>query len=944
MNKFVSGQRWISETEPELGLGKVIGVEGRNVHIQFAASDVMRCYAVSSAPLRRVRFRVGDRIQGSKGRSFVIQGVNERDGILIYQGDKTIVSESELSDSISFSTPEERLLAGQVDPSRLFDLRCQTLGIQFRARQSSARGFLGGRIELIAHQFFIAHETATRQAPRVLLSDETGLGKTIEACLVLHRLIVIGRINRVLILLPETLVHQWFVELLRRFNLLFKIFDEEICASIEQGNPGGNPFFEDQLIICSLDFIRNQPIRTDQIVSAPWDMLIVDEAHHIGENSPAYDILSSLAEKIPSLMLLTATPEQFGQQSHFARLRLLDSARYYDFGRFQNEMKDCHEVASMAGRLLDDKPLKGREKKMILTASGLNLSPDDLEEALWADPELRQRLINDLIDRYGIGRVVFRNTRRTIKGFPRRKAHLVALSLDGNGHAYLANLAQTFDSETGGRNQKGLCEFESDPRIKWLAELLRKLDNEKVLLICHSVEKVLAVNRALANRIRVKTALFHEDLSLIQRDRNAAWFSESEGARILLCSEIGSEGRNFQFARHLVLFDLPLDPELLEQRIGRLDRIGQKSTVHIYAPYIRGSVQEVLARWLHEGLNALERNLPGGRQVLEEFGSRVKALAMDYFRPDSKNIDALEGIISESVSFRKDLSAKLRKGKDRLLELCAFRPVQAKEILSRVETMDNDLGLDHFMLKIFDHFGIDGEPIGYRSFQLRPNLDFDETFPGFRGEAMTVTFDRATAIGDERLVFLNWDHPMVIGALEVMLGSEKGNCACAIWQEQHDPTILLEAVFVLECVAPACLHVDRFLPATPVRTMVNAFLEDTVRDFFRERLSSHLEDCAPDIFMDNPSLVQDLFPKMMEKAHDLAEKEARQIIEKKLADMNEIIGREINRLKNLALVNPNIREQEITLAVHEKDALQQHISTARLRLDALRLIWKGPFP
>ena len=84
-----------------------------------------------------------------------------------------------------------------------------------------------------------------------------------------------------------------------------------------------------------------------------------------------------------------------------------------------------------------------------------------------------------------------------------------------------------------------------------------------------------ALQSALLDVLKVDSALFHEDLSLIQRDRNAAYFADQEGAQILLCSEIGSEGRNFQFAHHLVLFDLPLNPELLEQRIGRLDRIGQ---------------------------------------------------------------------------------------------------------------------------------------------------------------------------------------------------------------------------------------------------------------------------------------------------------------------------------------------------------------------------------
>ena len=118
------------------------------------------------------------------------------------------------------------------------------------------------------------------------------------------------------------------------------------------------------------------------------------------------------------------------------------------------------------------------------------------------------------------------------------------------------------------------------------------------------------ISEKLQEIINVNCAHFHEGMTLLQRDRSAAYFSEDEGARILICSEIGSEGRNFQFAHHLVLFDLPDDPELLEQRIGRLDRIGQTETINIHVPYKKGSRGEFLARWYHEGLGAFEHSLP----------------------------------------------------------------------------------------------------------------------------------------------------------------------------------------------------------------------------------------------------------------------------------------------------------------------------------------------
>ena len=116
----------------------------------------------------------------------------------------------------------------------------------------------------------------------------------------------------------------------------------------------------------------------------------------------------------------------------------------------------------------------------------------------------------------------------------------------------------------------------------------------------------------------MKGALFHEDLTLLQRDRNAAFFAEEDGARILVCSEIGSEGRNFQFARHLVLYDLPEDVDLLEQRIGRLDRIGQKGTIQVHVPYLPGTDEEIRMRWLEEGLDAFRASPPGAAEIQRE--------------------------------------------------------------------------------------------------------------------------------------------------------------------------------------------------------------------------------------------------------------------------------------------------------------------------------------
>ena len=156
--------------------------------------------------------------------------------------------------------------------------------------------------------------------------------------------------------------------------------------------------------------------------------------------------------------------------------------------------------------------------------------------------------------------------------------------------------------------------------MAWLQTHLKTLRPEKALVICAHKETAMALEHYLHLKAGVRCAAFHEDLSLIERDRAAAYFAEeTTGAQALICSEIGSEGRNFQFAHHLICFDLPAHPDLLEQRIGRLDRIGQGADIHIHVPYLSGTAQEVHYRWLDDGLNAFNATCSVGHQLHAEF-------------------------------------------------------------------------------------------------------------------------------------------------------------------------------------------------------------------------------------------------------------------------------------------------------------------------------------
>jgi len=183
MQTFTTGQRWVSDTESELGLGTITSIEGRTVTILFAASGETRSYASQNAPLTRVGFIAGEKVRSQHGGLLFIQEVENNQGLLVYHGidengQPGELHEGELDASQVFSRPQERLLRGQIDHPKWFNLRYDTLQHSQRLAVSDTFGLAGVRAELLPHQLYIAHEVATRSNPRVLLADEVGLGKT----------------------------------------------------------------------------------------------------------------------------------------------------------------------------------------------------------------------------------------------------------------------------------------------------------------------------------------------------------------------------------------------------------------------------------------------------------------------------------------------------------------------------------------------------------------------------------------------------------------------------------------------------------------------------------------------------------------------------------------------------------------------------------------------
>ncbi|MGO2132577.1 MAG: RNA polymerase-associated protein RapA [Halomonas sp.] len=974
MSDFSPGQRWISDGEAELGLGTILSCDKRSVTVLFGASQETRIYSAQRAPLTRVTFSSGDQIQAAEGWQMRVDDSKEIDGLILYigvnaHGEPCELPEARLADNMRFDQARDRLLTGQVDRNDWFELRFHTLHHYHRTEQNPAMGLAGPKIDLIPHQLYIADEVSRRHAPRVLLADEVGLGKTIEAGLILHRLLLSGRAKRALILVPDSLTHQWLVELLRRFALEVTLLDEQ--QSLAQA--GENPFDSGQLVLASQDWLFANPHRQQQAEDCHWDLMIVDEAHHLewsdDEAGAGYACIERLSARVPGLLLLTATPEQMGQQSHFARLRLLDPDRYHSFSEFQEEERHYTEVATAIDAL---ERLPGAAEDRDLVAAIIDDPDSQALLAVLTNPEgddaqqasARLQLREQLLDRHGTGRVMFRNSRRHVGGFPERRLNVSTLALPPAYRRELRRVARDEDHlddlliRTGLDHPDMLIYLDDmyraltdeplntepwwkiDPRVSWLLEKLTELGNDtsgnnKVLVIAHQRETALGLAEGLRVLGGIHAPVFHEGLSLIERDRAAAAFADDEdGCQVLVCSEIGSEGRNFQFCHHMVMFDLPLHPDQLEQRIGRLDRIGQRHTIEIHVPVFEHSPGEQLLRWYQHGLEAFGAPHGLGSELFEAFGDELAESLLD---PESMNeiIDTTRALFDSRLAQRD-------AGHSRLLELNACRHDRAEATIDAIRELDADSALPGYLERAMDIFGVDTRELGGGLMHLKPSGQMLDGLPGLaKGEdGFTATFSRSRALARDDIQRLSWEHPLVREMMGRILDGSMGNTALALLKHPAIPggRLMAEMVFRTHCPAPRQLHLNRFLPPTAVRVLLDASGANLTSKVSFNGLSKHLQKVKKSQARELIRHHQDSLRQLITQSEAEAERELPTIVEAAQVRMRASLDGELSRLEALARKNPAVRDDELKALHEERKALDQAIEATQLRLDAIRLI------
>jgi superfamily II DNA or RNA helicase len=469
-------------------------------------------------------------------------------------------------------------------------------------------------VEPFWHQIETVRKVLKQFRGRVLLADEVGLGKTIEACMVLREYAMRGMAERVLVLAPASLVGQWHEELATKFSLTFATTHDPLLRDDPQS------FWQQKRIVASISAARRRE-HSECLLRHLFDLVIVDEAHHLRDrSSQCWKLVDALNKRF--LLLLSATPVQNNLIELYNLLTLLKPGIFKTLKEFR--------AAYMT-------PGKPRQP---------------------ANPGRLRELMRG---------AMIRNTRAVVAlKLPRR--HAVTIKVDAGpdeaaAYAELAAAARRLAAEaSAGRHRLALHHLlgaaGSSPAaaaaamtrfaarrpddLEWrtlaqrwsaimtggkeaaLLDLLRRNPTEKKLVFVHSRD-TLARLADLLSHARISFARFDGSLSGQQKDAAIASFRDE--APVLLCTESGGEGRNIQFCNTLINFDVPWNPMAIEQRIGRIDRIGQTREVFVFNLVTRGTLEEHVLALLDEKISMFE-------PVVGEVGAILGGLAEERDFPD----------------------------------------------------------------------------------------------------------------------------------------------------------------------------------------------------------------------------------------------------------------------------------------------------------------------
>ena len=504
-----------------------------------------------------------------------------------------------LSIQVDLRPLEEVLTTRRFSPLEDFELTLQGYRIRFRETFESLI-CLSSLKEV--RSFWYQEETARKVLKdfrgRALLADEVGLGKTIEALMVLKEYLQRGMVKNALILVPSSLVSQWKEELRVKFDLHFSSTDDEDYRTRELS------FWDEPFILASINIAKsknNFPL----VIKREYDMVIVDEAHHLkNRNTLNWKLVNSFKKRF--LLLLTATPVENNLMELYNLVTLLKPGQLKTATEFRNEFMTRGDPTDPQNRsrlreLLSQVMIRNTRALARVQipprfAQTIRVEPSPLEKALY---ERLSALVRDINAADGTRhRLLLRNLLEEAGSSPQAVSVTLSrlLQRGDNFRPY-----EPYEKEIEAIYHLGLSLKESS-KNKTLLKLIETPPEKKIIFV-----KYLGTLKYIAEFLtsrKLPFALFHGQMDQRMKDEQIQSFRERQN--ILLTTEIGGEGRNLQFCHCMINYDLPWNPMRIEQRIGRIHRIGQEKEVLIYNLCAVESAEDYILEILDKKINMFE--------------------------------------------------------------------------------------------------------------------------------------------------------------------------------------------------------------------------------------------------------------------------------------------------------------------------------------------------
>ena len=772
MRAWTRGDYLTHRFNPELGIGRVTAIEGRALVVEFPRSGAKLRLAANTDSLIPVDLNPGRPVRITATREETTITARQPDGSLQLANGQTAAPHTlwplELEGALL-----ERLALSDLDEVKDFLTRLSVLHLLTLREADGLGSFLGGRVRLFPHQLYVAERATATDPVRWLLADEVGLGKTIEAALILNRLVHTRQIERCLVVAPDALTVQWLGELWRKYHQIFTLLDAPRLADVARDfGQDFNPFDVHRRAVIALEMLTERPQLTEQAVKAGIDLLVVDEAQrlrrppgHPGE--PAWRAIAPIAALGRHVLLLSATPLEDDAHGFFRLLQLLRPQEFPDDVSFED-------------RLASGTPLPPCTSST--RRSDIGGLPPRIPIPIAPEDATGWQLQNDVV-------ASLRTVRAAQAVARRKKLDRIRRAL-ASGAALHAVLGP---DETPLRERAAAMDA-VDPRIEWLVSQAPrwKEEKEKTLIFVAHRETLEMLRTALSHRAQLASGVFHEELSVARRDTEVALFRHPEGPSLLVSTEAGGEGRNFEFCRRLVLFDLPWKPSTVEQRIGRLDRIGRRIPVEIvYFSPPSGIGSDVVR--LFEELGLFREPMAGVEPQLAHVESTLEEIALD--RSAVLSDERLEALVGVARAAR----TRIREAAYQQLHRDPYRSEMATDLLARVPAELDALN-EKVVVTVCARLGFTIDHTrGRRTFSIElGNESLVDSLPGVPGGSSYVgSFDREEAVEDETIDFFASGHPLVEGIfghvedsplgrvvrLQVEIGRDRGSGLVAIYKD-----------------------------------------------------------------------------------------------------------------------------------------------------------------